>query len=120
MNRRAEAENAGELPLNTDPKRRLPLGNPAEAPSVILKWWRSGRLGRAAVTAYGSAVILGLGLGILIGMVTDPHWTDKSSLRWAIFGLLGVGIFCLILLGGFLLYLAGRREHVKGGAKVVN
>jgi len=108
--RRSEGSTTEDPSVILGGKRRLPVGNPAKAPSVFLNWWRSGRLGRAAVIAYASAILIGLGIGILVGMVTDPHVSDKSALRWAIFGLI-VTALSLVLLGGYFIYRADKEQR---------
>ena len=93
-------------------KRRLPVGNPAKAPSVILKWWGWGRLGRAAMIAYAGAIICGLGIGIVYSMLADPHVSDKSPLRWTLFGLC-LSALSLVILGGILIYRADKEQRRK-------
>jgi len=97
-------------------KRRLPpLGNPAKAPSVYRKLWRRGPLGRSAVIAYCSAIVIGVGIGVLYGMVSDPHRTDKSPLRWTLLGLT-VTALCLLMLGGYFYVKVGRAQRRTAGA----
>ena len=91
------------------PRRRVPLGNPLSAPSVYVKYWRRGGLTRVAVGLWLGAFVIALGLGVVIGMATDPHWADKRFWQWTAVGLAGF-IFCVIVFAGYLFYL-GIRNH---------
>jgi len=91
------------------PLRQKPL-NPVTAPVTTFSGlWRRGGKARAASVAYLSALILGVGLGVVIGFATDPRWTHKEPYRWAAMGLAIVTV-SLVLLGGLLLYLATKDD----------
>jgi hypothetical protein len=91
------------------PPRQRPA-NPLTAPGILfLRLWRRGGKARTASAAYLCALILGLGLGVILGMATDPHWTHTDPYRWTAMGL-AIACVSLIVLGGVLLYLATKDD----------
>jgi hypothetical protein len=72
------------------PPRQRPA-NPVTAPGILFP------------------LILGLGLGVILGMATDPHWTHTDPYRWTAMGL-AIACVSLIVLGGVLLYLATKDD----------
>jgi Na+-transporting methylmalonyl-CoA/oxaloacetate decarboxylase beta subunit len=90
----------------------VPLGNPLSAPGVFAARWRRGGLARVGILVALVAIALGLAIGVLIGMATDPHVSNHGVLDRIILGL-GVIAFCLTLTSGILYYLAEKRSPSK-------
>jgi hypothetical protein len=90
----------------------VPLGNPLSAPAVLATRWRRGGIARVGILVGLVAIVLGLGIGVLIGMATNPHVANHGVLDRIIVGF-SVIAFCLILTSGVLYYWADNRSSSK-------
>lgn len=82
---------------------RLKLGNPVQAPGVFRSLWRRGGASRGAVVVWLIAIVIGLPIGVLIGVVGRASPGGRQTLDWTIAGMVGLAI-SLCVLGGYLGY----------------
>jgi hypothetical protein len=89
-----------------EPQRRLPFGNPADAPGAVVKIWKYGGTARAAVFIGAVALVVSVAVGVLVGVAGDHHVAD-----WHVYGLiagcLAGFVFFLAVLAGYLFYRGG-------------
>ena len=85
------------------PRRRLPVGNLADAPAVFGSLWKRGGAARAGVAIWLIALPVAVSVGVLIGVATNRHVADRQVFG-EIAAALGGLVFCLVVLGGYLVY----------------
>jgi hypothetical protein len=84
-------------------QRRIPVGNPADAPAVFGSLGKQGNAARAGVVVWLISFVVALSVGVLFGVAGSHHGADKRMFDWMTVALGGV-VICLVPLGTYLAY----------------
>jgi hypothetical protein len=84
------------------------MGNPIEAPAVFRNYWMLGGTARVGVMLWLSGIPVGIAIGILFGIDGNHTVAHRQVFGWIAAGLCGLA-FCLVVLGGILVYRRMKR-----------